>query len=781
MSMMFQNLFLKWMFVNVFLAEADHTTYMYSSTSISEIHNVRGDVKTNLERSRRACGTVACIANSNLVINDLDTCRCGDSPINTCTMEKGMFCCEYCCSDTQVTETEATNDMANHSCPCSSTEYVAVPASATEFHLCSALTVCTPTEFVVLAPTATTNRFCHAYTTCTTTEFQAANPTAISDRACVPIAPPCDNTEFQVYSPTPTSDRICLSYAVCNYTTQFEVATPTLTTDRVCLQLSPPCDFSTEFQVASSTPTSDRICTSFSVCNYTTQYRKSQPTTTSDRICNDLTVCVNNEYASVAPTMTSNRQCRLIRMCSLNTGTYITKSSTPTSDTVCSLIAALCDPTTQFQSVAPSINTNRNCTSLTQCSPQYQYQSEPPTTTTDRQCSYLTNCSSLNEMQMHAPTPTSNRMCGNSTIVTAAKKLSTSSDAGIAIGVIVVLLMFTVAAIYLVCQKRTTEEDLRLNEQLLQGERAEKASLFAENMEMKSAWEIDEADLVTEEILASGAMGVVWRATWGHIQVAMKILKTPVDDDFGLLVSEEFNREVSFMQKIRHPNLLIFYGAGITSTNMAFLVTEYMAKGSLRGVLKSSNSVTLSVEIRQNMALDCARGMRHLHSLGSIHRDLKSDNCLVDDNLRVKVADFGESCLIRNAQSRMNMHSEEVFDVTANPSVSLTRGVGTPLWMAPELFSKSIKYGPEIDVYSFGIVMWELITMKQPWADDIKKQGVQFSSAMIEAVVAGRRPSIPDRHAFSPTYIALLHKCWAGEPFERPNFSAIVDTLTPIS
>jgi serine/threonine-protein kinase CTR1 len=206
-----------------------------------------------------------------------------------------------------------------------------------------------------------------------------------------------------------------------------------------------------------------------------------------------------------------------------------------------------------------------------------------------------------------------------------------------------------------------------------------------------------------------------------------------------------------------------------------------MAKGSLRGVLKSSSSVTLSVEMRQNMALDCARGMRHLHSLGSIHRDLKSDNCLVDANLRVKVADFGESCLIRNAQSSMSTHSEEAFDVTANPSVSLTCGIGTPLWMAPELFSTSTKYGPEIDVYSFGVIMWELATLKEPWVDDIKEQGIQFCTVLIEAVVAGRRPSIPDNSEFSPTYVALLRKCWAGEPLDRPKFSVIVGALNPIS
>ena len=103
--------------------------------------------------------------------------------------------------------------------------------------------------------------------------------------------------------------------------------------------------------------------------------------------------------------------------------------------------------------------------------------------------------------------------------------------------------------------------------------------------------------------------------------------------------------------------------------------------------------------------------MEHLHRLSIVHRDLKSDNCLIDDRFNVKVADFGAS---RTMQSGVH-HRRTIAAVAEPSSASMTRAVGTMLWMAPEVFFGSTKYGPEVDVYSFGVMMWELITRKNPW------------------------------------------------------------------
>jgi serine/threonine protein kinase len=103
--------------------------------------------------------------------------------------------------------------------------------------------------------------------------------------------------------------------------------------------------------------------------------------------------------------------------------------------------------------------------------------------------------------------------------------------------------------------------------------------------------------------------------------------------------------------------------------------------------------------------------MEHLHRLSIVHRDLKSDNCLLDDRFNAKVADFGTS---RSMQS--GVRQTIVAAAVAEPhSASMTRAVGTQLWMAPEVFFGSTTYGAEVDVYSFGIIMWELATRKNPW------------------------------------------------------------------
>jgi serine/threonine protein kinase len=323
-------------------------------------------------------------------------------------------------------------------------------------------------------------------------------------------------------------------------------------------------------------------------------------------------------------------------------------------------------------------------------------------------------------------------------------------------------------------QKKRTQKDLFLNELLLDDERAEKQSLYAENLEMKRAWEILEKDLDMETELASGAYGSVWQATWGHVPVAVKMLKHAVDAELDPLAGEDFNREVSFMQRIKHPNLLTFYGAGVTTANTPFLVVELMQEGSMRTVLLSER--TLPCTVRLQMAMDIARGMRHLHSLGTIHRDLKSDNCLVGDNMRVKVADFGTSRLLKG---RHHENRSVEWDSTTESTATLTHGVGTPLWMAPELMQRGHHYGQTIDQYSFGIVMWELVTRHEPWKEEIVESGPHFSFALRDAVLDGKRPTVPKETEteFPEAYITLMQQCWSGSPQDRPSFVEVVRIL----
>lgn len=284
-------------------------------------------------------------------------------------------------------------------------------------------------------------------------------------------------------------------------------------------------------------------------------------------------------------------------------------------------------------------------------------------------------------------------------------------------------------------------------------------------------------------------------------------------EHFDPFAEEDFNREVSMLQRIRHPNLVVFYGAGCTPSKQAFIVVEYMSEGSLQCVL-ASNQYVLTPATSVGMALDCARGMRHLHSLGSVHRDLKSPNCLVSKDLHVKVADFGTSRLVSRGQKllhrldtntsahssasveRANQQNNHV-GMSSLDKCTLTAGVGTLLWSAPEVLGPKdsfTDYGQEADVFSFGMVMYELLTRKFPWELDVTETSdAQFFAAVRESVMAGQRPTIPT-HAvpgrfpiediqigkFPVGYIQILNLCWSQLPADRPTFADVVSALESV-
>jgi serine/threonine protein kinase len=108
--------------------------------------------------------------------------------------------------------------------------------------------------------------------------------------------------------------------------------------------------------------------------------------------------------------------------------------------------------------------------------------------------------------------------------------------------------------------------------------------------------------------------------------------------------------------------------------------------------------------------------------------------------------------------------------------------VGTPLWMAPEIFTGTVSsYGPAVDVYSYGIIMWELATRSRPWAELDDSSYIAFRGALTEALMAGQRPALPDGiEADHPIFVKVMRKAWATDPNERPSFSHIVFSLEMI-
>lgn len=261
--------------------------------------------------------------------------------------------------------------------------------------------------------------------------------------------------------------------------------------------------------------------------------------------------------------------------------------------------------------------------------------------------------------------------------------------------------------------------------------------------------EISWEELELKERVGAGSFGTVYRADWHGSDVAVKVL---TDQDVGEAQLKEFLREIAIMKRVRHPNVVLFMGA-VTKCPQLSIVTEYLPRGSLfRLINKAANGEMLDLKRRLRMALDVAKGINYLHCLNPpiVHWDLKTPNMLVDRNWSVKVGDFGLSRF------------------KANTFISSKSVAGTPEWMAPE-FLRGEPSNEKCDVYSFGVILWELLTMQQPWSG--------LGPAQVVGAVAFQNRRLPIPKDTSPELAALVEACWDDDPRQRPSFSSIVDTL----
>ncbi|KAG2651314.1 hypothetical protein PVAP13_1NG279000 [Panicum virgatum] len=259
-------------------------------------------------------------------------------------------------------------------------------------------------------------------------------------------------------------------------------------------------------------------------------------------------------------------------------------------------------------------------------------------------------------------------------------------------------------------------------------------------------------ELVLKEKIGAGSFGTVHRADWNGSDVAVKIL---MEQDFHPERLKEFLREVAIMRSLRHPNIVLLMGAVTQPPNLS-IVTEYLSRGSLYRLLhRHSARENLDERRRLSMAFDVAKGMNYLHKRNPpiVHRDLKSPNLLVDKKYTVKVCDFGLSRL------------------KANTFLSSKTAAGTPEWMAPEVL-RDEPSNEKSDVYSFGVILWELMTLQQPWSN--------LNPAQVVAAVGfkGRRLEIPS--SIDPKVAALIESCWVREPWRRPSFASIMESLKPL-
>ncbi|XP_020410762.1 serine/threonine-protein kinase STY46 isoform X1 [Prunus persica] len=265
--------------------------------------------------------------------------------------------------------------------------------------------------------------------------------------------------------------------------------------------------------------------------------------------------------------------------------------------------------------------------------------------------------------------------------------------------------------------------------------------------EEKDIWEIDATLLRYEKKIASGSYGDLFQGSFCGQAVAIKVLSMEHLNE----TMREFTQEVYIMRKVRHKNVVQLIGA-CTKPPKLCIVTEFLSGGSMYDFVHKQTGA-LSLQFLLRVAIDVSRGMNYLHQNNIIHRDLKAANLLMDDNGVVKVADFG------------------IARVQAQSGV-MTAETGTYRWMAPEVIEHK-PYDHKADVFSFGVVLWELLTGKLPYENSTPLQ------AAVGVVQKGLRPTIP-RHT-NPMLMELMERCWQQDPSLRPEFSEIVKMLQHIA
>ncbi|GMF60732.1 unnamed protein product [Phytophthora fragariaefolia] len=199
------------------------------------------------------------------------------------------------------------------------------------------------------------------------------------------------------------------------------------------------------------------------------------------------------------------------------------------------------------------------------------------------------------------------------------------------------------------------------------------------------------SELALGKVVGAGRSGATYSAHWRGRHVAAKVVDASGGRSDELL--RELQREEHVAGALRHENVVAFLGSAAAPPRYC-LVFEFLEGGTLAALLRQSRSAPLDVF---RLAADMARGMSYLHEHAVVHRDLKSSNVLLDARGAAKIADFGLSCALELGRA-----------------ADLTAETGTYGWMAPEVIRHE-PYSSKADVYSFAVVLWELLARDVPF------------------------------------------------------------------
>ncbi|XP_049645787.1 tyrosine-protein kinase TXK [Suncus etruscus] len=261
-------------------------------------------------------------------------------------------------------------------------------------------------------------------------------------------------------------------------------------------------------------------------------------------------------------------------------------------------------------------------------------------------------------------------------------------------------------------------------------------------------WEINPNELSFVREIGSGQFGIVHLGQWrARVHVAIKAINE------GFMSEEDFIEEAKVMMKLSHSRLVQLYGVCIQQKPL-YIVTEYMENGCLLNYLRERKG-KLRKEVLLSMCQDVCEGMEYLERNCFIHRDLAARNCLVSSSSIVKISDFG--------MTRYVLDDEYISSSGAKFPIK---------WSPPEVFHFN-KYSSKSDVWSFGVLMWEVFTEgKMPFEN---KSNLQ----VVEAISNGFRLYRP---RLAPLCVyEVMYSCWHEKPRSRPTFAELLQVLTEIA
>uniref|UniRef100_A0A669CWH2 Tyrosine-protein kinase n=1 Tax=Oreochromis niloticus TaxID=8128 RepID=A0A669CWH2_ORENI len=259
----------------------------------------------------------------------------------------------------------------------------------------------------------------------------------------------------------------------------------------------------------------------------------------------------------------------------------------------------------------------------------------------------------------------------------------------------------------------------------------------------RSGWALNRKELKLLQTIGKGEFGDVMVGDYRGTKVAVKCIKNDA-------TAQAFIAEASVMTQLRHNNLVQLLGVIVEERGSLYIVTEYMAKGSLVDYLRSRGRTVLGGDCLLKFSLDVCEAMEYLEANNFVHRDLAARNVLVSDDNIAKVSDFG---LTKEASSIQD---------TAKLPVK---------WTSPEALREK-RFSTKSDVWSYGILLWEIYSFgRVPYPRIPLKE-------VVPRVEKGYKMDAPD--GCPAVVYDLMKQCWTLDPVMRPSFRMLREKLQHI-